>query len=210
MPPDKPIPELIPFFKNGKFGYINIFRKVVIPQKFDLALFFKEDCNLLQAADHRLRKFGSMDYATVEINGVAYRINREGKIVYRYRAYDLGRCITEVQIPAYITYEDMTGHYGLAKKDGLGLADTSQVYIPAQYQYLYVMDSEDIDDPMIIAIRNNKYGVIDKHNNIVIDFKYEDIKKNLSWKEAHLFEVSKDGRRYFFMDKRSNIYSYSY
>lgn len=108
-------------------------------------------------------------------------------------------------MPAFTIYKNGE-NYGLVKKDLQGVADLSQVYIIPQYQYLFVMDSDDQENPMIIAIKNDKFGVVDKNNRVVIGFEYEDIKKNLSWKEAHLFEVSQDGKKYFFMDKASNKY----
>ncbi|HAP95247.1 MAG TPA: hypothetical protein DCP54_05750, partial [Chryseobacterium sp.] len=46
-------------------------------------------------------------------------------------------------------------------------------------------------------VRENKFGIINKKNQVVIPFEYEDIKTNLSWKTASLFEVSKNGKDYF-------------
>ena len=70
---------------------------------------------------------------------------------------------------------------------------------------LYVLDGN-IEDPMIIAVRENKFGIINKKNQIVIPFEYEDIKTNLSWKTASLFQVSKNGRDYFYVDKNNQAY----
>ncbi|WP_407499807.1 WG repeat-containing protein [Elizabethkingia anophelis] len=199
------IPELIPVFKNGKYGYINTAGRLMIPPKFNLALFFTEDCNLTQSPNENIRLYGKKNYATVEIDKVAYRIDKTGKALYRYKNEDLGRCKKDFQMPAFTIYKNGE-NYGLVKKDLQGVADLSQVYIIPQYQYLFVMDSDDQENPMIIAIKNDKFGVVDKNNRVVIGFEYEDIKKNLSWKEAHLFEVSQDGKKYFFMDKASNKY----
>ena len=53
------IPELIPVFKkNGKYGYINTSGRLIIPPKFNLALFFTEDCNLTQSPNENIRLYG--------------------------------------------------------------------------------------------------------------------------------------------------------
>ena len=59
---------------------------------------------------------------------------------------------------------------------------------------------------MIVAVKNDMFGVVDKKNKIVVPFIYNDIKTNLSWKTAHLFEVSKDGKEYFFVDEKNKAY----
>lgn len=59
---------------------------------------------------------------------------------------------------------------------------------------------------MIIASANNRFGVIDVYNNVVIPFEYTDIKRNYSWKLGRLFEVTKDGSNYFYVDNKNRKY----
>lgn len=59
---------------------------------------------------------------------------------------------------------------------------------------------------MIVASKNNKFGVIDVNNKVIIPFEYNDIKRNFSWKLARLFEVTKDGKNYFYIDVNNNAY----
>lgn len=107
--------------------------------------------------------------------------------------------------PVYETYE-RNGKYGLALRNYTGDSRFTNVIILSSYQYLYILEGRDVHQPMIIAVQNDKFGIITKDNQVVIPFEYEDIKKNMSWKEAHLFEVSKNGRNYFFLDKEGNSY----
>ncbi|QCX53254.1 WG repeat-containing protein [Elizabethkingia sp. JS20170427COW] len=199
------IPELIPKKSKGKFGYINTQKKYVISPQYDLALFFTEDCNLVNSPKEEVQAYGSAEYATVEINKVAYRIDKSGKKVYRYKQGDLGICPSRKMNPVYETYE-RNGKYGLALRNYTGDSRFTNVIILSSYQYLYILEGGDVHQPMIIAVQNDKFGIITKDNQVVIPFEYEDIKKNMSWKEAHLFEVSKNGRNYFFLDKEGNSY----
>ncbi|EPJ2896861.1 WG repeat-containing protein [Elizabethkingia anophelis] len=113
------IPELIPVFKNGKYGYINTAGRLIIPPKFNLALFFTEDCNLTQSPNENIRLYGKKNYATVEIDKVAYRIDKTGKALYRYKNEDLGRCKKDFQMPAFTIYKNGE-NYGLVKKRSSG------------------------------------------------------------------------------------------
>lgn len=60
-------------------------------------------------------------------------------------------------MPAFTIYKNGE-NYGLVKRSS-GVADLSQVYIIPQYQYLFVMDSDDQENPMIIAIRMINSGL---------------------------------------------------
>ena len=59
---------------------------------------------------------------------------------------------------------------------------------------------------MIIAVRNNQFGIIDTTGKTIIPFEYDDIKRNFSWKLGRLFEVTKDGENYFFIDGNNKAY----
>jgi len=84
--------------------------------------------------------------------------------------------------------------------------DYRQFTIYPQYEYLHILEGDDLENPMIIAVRNNKFGVIDIHQRIIIPFVYNDIKRNYSWKLARLFEVSDNGRDYYFVDQYNRAY----
>ena len=84
--------------------------------------------------------------------------------------------------------------------------DYRQFTIYPQYDYLHILEGDDLKNPMIVASKNNKFGVIDVNNKVIIPFEYNDIKRNFSWKIARLFEVTKDGKNYFYIDVNNNAY----
>lgn len=198
------IPDLIPKSINKKTGYIDQKGNVIIEPQYHIAMFFAEDCNLLNSPKENLRQFGSADFATVEKNQISYRIDRKGKRVYWYKKEDLGKCVSPYESPKYKAFV-MNGFYGLVSKGSVDYKNYKDFEIYPQYQMLYVLDS-DKENPMIVAVLDNKFGVINKNNQIVIPFIYEDIKTNLSWKTANLFEVSKDGNEYFYINKNNHAY----
>lgn len=200
------IPLLIPNKKNGLFGFVNKKGEIIIPHKFEDAGFFHEDCTLLNSPNVNIRKFGSKQYASVTINGNNYRINKKGKTVYLFRNEDIGKCTSTFQNQRYYSYIS-GGLYGIIDKNKFdNQANIPQFQITPKYQYLYVMEGNDINHPMIIAVYNDRFGIIDKNETIIIPFEYEDIKRNFSWKIAHLFKVSKDGRNYHFIDSKNKTY----
>ena len=84
--------------------------------------------------------------------------------------------------------------------------DYRQYTIYPQYDYLHILEGDDLKNPMIIASHQNKFGVIDVHNKVIIPFEYSDIKRNFSWKLARLFEVTKDGKNYYYIDINNKGY----
>ncbi len=204
LPSDDSLPSLIPKRIGQKSGYINQQHKLVISPAYHIAMFFSEDCNLLNSPNKNVRIFGSAKYATVEINEKSYRIDKKGIRVYQYNNYDLGKCSEPYKMNKYKAFI-LNGMYGLVSKDSIDLGGYKDFDIYPQYQMLYVLES-DRENPMIIAVKDNRFGIVDKQNNIVIPFVYNDIKTNLSWKIAHLFEVSEDGENYFFVDKNNKSY----
>lgn len=198
------LPSLIPQKIDQKSGYINQNGKMVITPEYHIAMFFSEDCNLLNSPNKKARVFGSADYATVEKNKISYRINKKGTRVYQYKKSDLGVCSQPYEMHKYKAFT-LNGMYGLVSKDSIDLGGYKDFDIYPQYQMLYVLES-DRENPMMIAVRNNKFGIVDKQNKVIIPFVYADIKMNLSWKTAHLFEVSKDGKNYLYVDKNNKAY----
>lgn len=198
------IPNLIPQTVQGKSGYVNQSGKLVINPEYHIAMFFSEDCNLLNSPNPKLRIYGSADYATVEKDKISYRIDKKGKRVYQYKSSDLGKCTIPYEPSKYKAFV-LNGFYGLVSKEKIDLSTYKDFDIYPQYQMLYVLNG-DIENPMIVAVHNDMFGVVDKKNKIVIPFIYNDIKANHSWKTAHLFEVSKDGKEYFFVDEKNKAY----
>lgn len=199
------VPNLIPLTINQKTGYINQQGITVIEPQYHIAMFFSEDCNLLNSPNEKIRAFGSSDYATVEKDEVSYRIDKNGKRVYQYKKEDLGKCIFPYEAPKYNAFIQ-NGFYGLISKRNIDSKNYNEFEIYPQYQMLHVLDG-DKDNPMIIAVLDNKFGVITKNNEVVIPFMYEDIKTNLSWKMANLFEVSANGKDYFYINKNNHAYN---
>lgn len=200
------IPDLIPKKKDGKFGFINQKRKVIIPYLYSNVGFFTEDCNLLHSNNEKVIQFGSKDYASVRKNNVDYRIDKSGKIVYKYKDEDLVKCPFEFKKQMFHSFIRQ-GFYGIVNMDQFfDENDYRQYIIYPQFEYLHIMEGDDIKNPMIIAVKGDKFGVIDTKMNVIIPFIYSDIKRNFSWKLARLFEVTEDGKNYFYIDDKNNRY----
>lgn len=200
------LPLLIPQKKNGKSGFVNQKGKFVIQPEYDLVMFFGEDCNLLNSSNEKVRKFGSSDFATVEKNKIVFRINKSGKKVYQYKDTDLGKCKLELKKALFHAYI-LKGKYGIIEDSKFkNPSDESQFTIYPKYQYLYILEGDDVSNPMIVATYNDKFGVIDVNNKIIIPFEYADIKRNYSWKLGKMFEVTKDDKNYYYIDSYNRSY----
>lgn len=200
------VPLLIPQKLTENFGYINQVGKFIIEPEYHIAMFFAQDCNLLNSPNPKARKFGTADFATVEKNNISYRINKSGKRVYQYKSSDLGKCKTEFKKQLFHAYL-LNGYYGIIEDAKFeNPADYRQYKIYPQYEYLHILDGNDLSNPMIIASHNDRFGVIDVNNNIIIPFEYSDIKRNFSWKIANMFEVTKDDKSYYYIDSNNKAY----
>ena len=203
---DMEVPVLIPQKKDGKFGYVNQNGKFIIQPEYHIALFFGEDCNLLYSPNEKAKKFGAKNYATVDKAGISYRINMSGKIVYTYKPADLGVCRAEYKKARFQAYR-LNGKYGLIENGRfLNPSDKNQYSIYPSYDFLFVMETDDVANPMIIAANNDKFGIINTKNQIIIPFEYRDIKRNYSWKLGNMFEVTKDDVNYYYIDIHNRSY----
>ncbi|WP_223609048.1 WG repeat-containing protein [Chryseobacterium sp. OSA05B] len=201
------LPMLIPKKENGKFGYVNQNGKFIIKPEYHIAVFFYEDCNLLNSPNMKARKFGTGDYATVEKDMISYRVDKTGKRVYQFKDADLGKCkFGDYKQQLYQAYV-LNGFYGIIEKAKfVNAADYRQYQIYPQYQYLFIMEGDDTSNPMIVASHNDRFGVIDVNNKVIIPFEYSNIKRNFSWKLGRMFEVTKDGTNYYYIDVRNKTY----
>lgn len=200
------VADLIPKNIDGKFGFSNQSGKLIIKPEYSNVGFFTEDCTLLNSPNEKIRKFGTDKYASVRLNSVDYRIDKTGKRVYRFTEKDRGTCqskFVEQLFHAYI----LNFKYGIIEDSKFeNPGDYRQFTIYPQYNYLHIVEGDDLKNPMIIAIKDDKFGVIDIHQNIIIPFIYHDIKRNFSWKLARLFEVTSDGKNYFYVDDKNKAY----
>ncbi|KQK26828.1 hypothetical protein AR438_01010 [Chryseobacterium aquaticum] len=200
------IPLLIPQKKNDNFGYVNQKGKTIIAPQYHIAMFFAEDCNLLNSPNPKAKKFGTAKFATVEKNNIAYRIDMTGKKVYQYNDADLGKCNMEFKKQLFHAYI-LNGLYGVIEDSKFSNpADRSHFKIYPKYDYLHILEGEDLSNPMIVASQKDKFGVIDVNNNIIIPFEYADIKRNYSWKLGKMFEVTKDDINYYYIDSNNKSY----
>lgn len=201
------IPVLIPKQKNGKYGYVNQNGKYIIQPEYYIAMFFSEDCNLLNSSNEKVKKFGTNEYATVEKNSISYRINHNGEKVYQYKDADLGKCAKTFVKQKYSAY-NLKSAYGVIEnsKKITNTNDRTQFAIYPQYDLIHVLEGSDVNHPMMIAVLNDKFGVINIENKIIVPFEYADIKRNFSWKMGGMFEVSKDGKTYKYIDIRNQSY----
>lgn len=200
------IPSLIPFKKDGKSGFINQRGKIIIQPIYSNVGFFTEDCNLLNSPNIKIQKFGSKDYSSVRLNGEDYRIDYNGQRVYHFKDEDLGICPSQFKAQLFHAYI-LNKAYGIiedSKFTNPGDYQTFTIY--PQFEYLHIMEGDDLKNPMIIAVKNDKFGIIDVNMNIIIPFEYEEIKRNYSWKLGRLFEVTKDGKNYYHIDINNKAY----
>lgn len=200
------IPALIPQKIDGKFGFINQKGKVIIKHQYSNVGFFTEDCNLLNSENEKVRKFGSNKYASVRIDELDFRIDEAGKRVYQFKNEDLGKCPTSFKSQLFHGYV-LNNAYGIIEDSKFeNPADYRQFSIYPQYEYLHILEGDDLKNPMIIANKDGKFGIINVKNQIIIPFEYIDIKRNYSWKLARLFEVTKDGNNYYYIDINNQSY----
>lgn len=200
------IPSLIPQKIEGKFGFMNQKSKTIIKAEYSNVGFFTEDCNLLSSPNKNVQKFGSNKYASVRLKNEDYRIDMAGKRVYHFKDADLGKCTNSYKEQLFHAYK-MNFSYGIIEDSKFeNPGDYRQFTIYPQYEYLYILEGDDLKNPMIIANKEGKFGIIDVNNKIIIPFEYSDIKRNFSWKLARLFNVTKDGINYYYIDINNQSY----
>lgn len=197
-------PELIPKKEGKLLGYVRHDGTMAIPAKYNIAMFFAEDCNLQQSPNRRVQKYGSADYATVEINKKSYRIDKTGKTVYTYKNSDLGICKSAYTEQKY-TVVVLGTKYGLAHTENAATTKVKYLIKP-QYEFMHLLEGDDLDNPMVVAVKNDKFGVVNKKNQVIIPFEYNDIKTNYTWKIAKMFQVSQDGADYYYIDINNHAY----
>src|SRR5690606_36589610 len=126
-------PDLIPILENGLYGYCDKEKNIMIKAQFEWGAFFGEDLDFHDIKDSKNKIFGSSAYATVWQDRQRMRIDKKGKVVYRYNLDDFNEIRPKESINASIkqSYEkfqdDQTQLWGVRD------IATSEVLIPARY-----------------------------------------------------------------------------
>ena len=157
--------------RNGKYGYVDKTRRLVIPCQYDNACDFSEGLAEIKKSG----KWGFIDKTGREVVPCKYDIvldfseglaivKKNGKQGYIDKA---GREVVPCQ---YDDAEDL--HEGLAKvkKSGkYGYIDkTGREVVPCKYD-----GADDFDEGLARVMKSDKYGFIDKTGNEVVPCKYD-------------------------------------
>ncbi|MDY3318273.1 WG repeat-containing protein [Riemerella anatipestifer] len=199
------IPDTILYVKNNKFGYYDLKNKKVISKaKFDKAYLFQYDEILGYQDDTIDVKFSANDYATVTIAKSEYRIDKTGKIVYKFPKKMLLPPPFSNEKSKYYTYSEYIGRHnqkwGIKSKE-----DKNQITNP-EYDNLNELYMFDPNNSKFIAKKNGKFGVIDFQGNIIIEIKYDYLynPREYVWEEDGTILVVKENKKWKVIDLCGN------
>ena len=164
-------PEIIPFIeKGGKMGYCNKKGSVLVKPKFDYAGTFSFNFDLY--ISNNAKEFSTKEYATVQIEGKKYRIDKNGYIVLDFEDVDLN--ISECCAP--VIRENTIIRNEVNNKSTYSVVNSSGIImVPEGYDFIdYIYYIEKNSDYFIVR-KNKKYGVINKNNEILIPLEYSSL-----------------------------------
>ncbi len=205
--------RLIPYLKNGLWGYCTQDKKIIIPPKFEEAQFFDRDSS---------ENGEKLTYANVKMNGKYGLISQKGDfivpptyesviwfrggmgiifntqlqeknaeklIIVNYQGEKIFSSTKYLDI-----YREMTdGLQGLSLGDEdyrsakLGFIDAKgKVIIPFVYDQISPVTDGQFQNGRAVLFKNNKLGIIDKKNKIILPFTIQNANPN-----GH--EIAKDG-----------------
>lgn len=131
------------------------------------------------------------------------RIGRDYKHVYY--GYAENPYYNDMETNLYVI--ELGGSYNLMNREGQILLDEDYTYLGVESTYdnrIYYYVSEDY----VVAKRNDKYGIIDVNNQIVLDFVYEQVAEIIDVGEK--FVVKRDGKYGVVDNKREIILDFVY
>lgn len=164
---------------NGKYGYYDLRSKLRIPHQFDEAFDFKNGQAKVEIND--LQAYVGI-YGTYEVPPVYEEINTFYDTLYIYRENDLLGFINRVcKIVVEAKYHEIG-----ELKDGIAVASIgdSLVYIDSLGREVISIDLQvfpnylslgEFKNGSAIAVKDGKYGRIDRNGMKITDFKYGNI-----------------------------------
>ncbi|MBI1838242.1 MAG: WG repeat-containing protein [Flavobacteriia bacterium] len=165
--------------KQGKCGVINSSNEIVIPFKYDEignSINGLTQVGIYTAIDDPTMHYGFIDLTGKEVISLVYdHVDQHKNGIIVVRKDELSGVIDkEGKKIISLVYENIdVFKNGLVKvqKNGLyGCVDkTGKEVIPPMYSELALI----VDGEYIIATNNNKTGLIDKSNKVIIPFKYD-------------------------------------
>ncbi len=157
-------PEIIPFIKGQKYGYVDRQGKVLIPAKFDQAGMFKMDFYTLLSQNASV--LGTADYALVTLDEIKYRIDKKGSIVLKMDTVQSAPAVCCPQVEHNLVLFEKNKLWGIRDIKGM-------VVVENHYQTLDYLFWLDGSENYFIAKKNGKYGVIDGQGLVKVKFLYD-------------------------------------
>ena len=159
--------ELSEFTKNGKHGLITEEGEILIPFEYDKAFDFDENNITLAIKDGKVGAISINNEITIPFEYEAITNNpaatfKEDEVVFLEKNNKIGAINKNGEI--VIPFE-----YDLAYKK------TTLYYDGEPYTHYYTRLNDFYDYGVIVLKKNNKCGVLDANNNIVISFEYDKI-----------------------------------
>lgn len=180
--------NLVSVCKDGKWGYMNKSGEIVIDYQFEDVGIFKEDGLAYVVTDG---KYGFIDKTGAYIinpqyddagpycDGLAYvkhgeeygYVNTLGEVAIKYQydnAYSFRNGYAVVVVGENWGIIDETGKYVINPQYSTGYYGLEVYYVTS------ALSVDNIEDILIPAMKDEKYGYIDVNGNIVIDFQFDD------------------------------------
>lgn len=167
---------LFGFESNGKFGYMDVNQKVVIPATLDLKL----------TSSQTMPSFTN-GFAIVSSNGKSGLIDKTGKLVIPYDYSSLWLYPNQKNTVKAGKEVDGKTVYGV-------LNTQNKVIIPLEYSSLTA------DSNLFMVAKNGKYGMVDINGKVLVPTEFYNI---TSYSKDRVAKAEKDGK-YGFIDLKGN------
>jgi len=167
---------LFGFEANGKFGYMDVNQKVVIPATLELKL----------TSAQSIPSF-SNGFAAVSSNGKFGLIDKTGKLIIPYEYTSLWVYPNQKNLVRAAKEVDRKTVYGL-------ITTQNKIIIPLEYT------SVSTDSNLVLVAKNGKYGVMDINGKPLIPIEYSTI---TTYPKDRVAKAEKDSK-YGFIDAKGN------